>query len=86
MIIFFLEIKPISFQGNSYARYGLIKPFGKISLRFRTQQIRSVIFYQIGIRTFSILEVIIIHHILLINLSCLINDLTDCWWVYSISI
>ena len=67
IIFFFLEIKPISFQGNSYARYGLIKPFGKISLRFRTQQIRSVIFYQIGIRTFSILEVIIINHILLIN-------------------
>lgn len=51
------EFNPISFSGNSYVRYGFVRKIDKISLRFRSQQLRAKIFAQQGDHGFSILEV-----------------------------
>jgi len=57
------ELNPISFHGNSYARYSFTKKVEKISLRFKSQQIRANIFTQTGEKSYNILEVILIIYI-----------------------
>lgn len=51
------EFNPISFSGSSYVRYGFVRKIDKISLRFRSQQLKTKIFAQQGDHGFSILEV-----------------------------
>ena len=51
------EFNPISFTGNSYVRYAFVKRIDKLSLRFRTQQLRTRIFTQQNDNSFNILEV-----------------------------
>ena len=61
------ELNPISFHGNSYARYSFHKKVDKISLRFKSQQLRTNIFTQNGDKSYNILEVCFILIILVIN-------------------
>jgi protocadherin Fat 1/2/3 len=51
------ELNPISFHGNSYARYSFTKKVEKISLRFKSQQLRANIFTQTGDKSYNILEI-----------------------------
>ncbi|KAJ6215568.1 hypothetical protein RDWZM_010068 [Blomia tropicalis] len=53
------EFNPISFNGDSFVKYDFVKRIDKISLRFRTQQLKTTIFKQQiqDSNAFSILEI-----------------------------